>query len=451
MVTDVENKVITAKKASIVLASVDTEVKDRALLAMAEALDKNRKEVLKANAKDLEKAEELKKGGKLSQALVDRLKVSDSKIDGMIAGIRDVIKLEDPVGQTLSALELDKGLDLYQVSCPIGLIGAIFESRPDVVPQIMSLCLKSGNATIFKGGSEAKESNRAIFSVLVEAIESVEGMPKGAFQLMETREEVMDILRLDAYIDLLIPRGSNEFVKFIQGNTKIPVLGHTSGICHIYVDEFADLKTAYDVCFDAKVQYPAVCNAIETLLINLKTAGAFLPEMAERYLKAGVELRCDEASYALLEEKGIGPLAKATPEDWSLEYNDLIISIKIVDSIQEAIDHINTYGSHHTDGIITEDGARRKQFIGLVDSSSVMVNASTRFADGYRYGKGAEVGISTNKIHARGPVGMEGLLIYKYILMGKGHVVANYAGPNAKPYTHRKLDLKFKDLNQKSY
>lgn len=447
MAEDIEKKVIMAKKASIELASMSTEIKNRALESMANALDRERKAIIEANAKDREYAEELKKSGKLTQALVDRLKVNDSKIDGMIAGIWDVIKLEDPVGETLSSLELDEGLNLYQVSCPIGLIGVIFESRPDVVPQVMSLCLKSGNATIFKGGSEARESNRTIFDILVNAIESTEGMPEGAFQLMETREEVMDILRLDAYIDLLIPRGSNEFVKFIQDNTKIPVLGHTSGICHYYVDEFADLETAWKVCFDAKVQYPAVCNAIETLLVNRNIVEAFLPKMAEMYLEAGVELRCDEDSYTLLAAKGMSPLAKATEEDWSLEYNDLILSVKIVDSIKEAIGHINTYGSHHSDGIITTSDERRRQFIGLVDSSSVMVNASTRFADGYRYGKGAEVGISTNKIHSRGPTGMEGLLIYKYILMGKGHIVADYAGEDAKPFTHRKLDLKFKDVS----
>ncbi|KKH92577.1 gamma-glutamyl phosphate reductase [Methanosarcina sp. 1.H.T.1A.1] len=447
MAKDIETKVIKAKKASIELSDVSEEVKNRALEAMAEALDRERKSILEANLKDLEYAAGLKTAGKLTQALVDRLKVTDSKVDGMIAGIRDVIRLKDPVGDTLSTLELDNDLVLYQVSCPIGLIGVIFESRPDVVPQVMSLCLKSGNATIFKGGSEARESNRTIFEILVKAIESTEGMPKGAFQLMETREEIMSLLSLDAYVDLLIPRGSNEFVKFIQDNTKIPVLGHTSGICHIYVDEFADLDTAWKVCFDAKVQYPAVCNAIETLLINRGIAEAFLLKMAEMYIEAGVQLRCDEDSYSLLAEKGLSPLSRATEEDWSLEYNDLILSIKLVDTIKEAIGHINTFGSHHTDGIITENASRRKEFIGLVDSSSVMVNASTRFADGYRYGKGAEVGISTNKIHSRGPVGMEGLLIYKYILMGKGQVVADYAGENAKPYTHRKLDLKFKDVN----
>jgi len=447
MAKDIINKVVIAKKASIELANLSERIKNIALESMAEAIDKERQAILDANSKDLEYATELKNKGKLTQALVDRLKVNNSKIDEMIAGIRDVIKLKDPVGDTISTLELDRDLILYQVSCPIGLIGVIFESRPDVVPQVMSLCLKSGNATIFKGGSEAGESNRTIFKILLNAIESTSGMPEGAFQLMETREEVMNLLNLDTYIDLLIPRGSNEFVKFIQNNTKIPVLGHTSGICHIYVDEYANLETAFKVCFDAKLQYPAACNAIETLLVNRRIADAFLLKMAEIYLEAGVELRCDNESYTLLASRGLSSLEKATEEDWSLEYNDLMLSIKLVGSIKEAIDHINKFGSHHTDGIITENASSRKEFIGLVDSSSVMVNASTRFADGYRYGKGAEVGISTNKIHSRGPVGMEGLLIYKYILLGKGHIVANYAGNNAQPYTHQKLDIKFRDVN----
>ncbi|WP_440952558.1 glutamate-5-semialdehyde dehydrogenase [Methanococcoides sp. FTZ1] len=446
MATEIEKKVMEAKMASITLASVDTRTKDRALEAMANALDENRDRILEANKADLEEAEKMMAEGKLSQALVDRLKVNNSKIDGMISGIRDVIKLEDPSGKTLKTLELDTGLDLYQVSCPIGLIGVIFESRPDVVPQIMSLCLKSGNATIFKGGSEALNSNRTIFDILVTAMENTEGLPKGAFQLMETREEVMDLLAQDDYIDLLIPRGSNEFVKFIQDNTKISVLGHADGICHVYVDNKANLHKAYDVCFDSKVQYPAVCNAMETLLINREIAEDFMPEMIKRYEEAGVELRFDEDSYAIAEKLGLKNIKKATDEDWKTEYNELILSVKVVDSIEEAIDHINSYGSHHTDAIITEDEAKRKQFIELVDSSSVMVNASTRFADGFRYGKGAEVGISTNKIHARGPVGMEGLVIYKYVLLGNGDKVADYAGDDPKPFTHRLLDKDLSDV-----
>lgn len=446
MSTPLLTKVALAKSASIPLASVPGTVKDRALAAMAQALDSNREKLISANKKDLAAAEKLVEAGKLPKALIKRLKVDDVKIDEMIAGIKDVIKFEDPVGKTLSALELDSGLELFQVSCPIGLIGVIFESRPDVVPQIMSLCLKSGNATIFKGGSEAAHSNRTIFDVLVNAIEGTEGMPAGAFALMETREEVNEMLRLDDYINLIIPRGSNEFVKYIQDNTRIPVLGHSAGICHVYVDCEADIEKALDVCYDAKVQYPAVCNAMETLLVHRDIAEKFLPEMGKRYNEAGVELRCDGRSFTLLKNMGfLKALIHATEEDWRTEYNDLILSIKIVNSPDEAIDHINKYGSHHTDAIVTEAKSNARRFIDLVDSSSVMWNASTRFADGFRYGKGAEVGISTNKIHARGPVGMEGLLIYKYVLMGKGHKVADYVGKNARKYTHKKLNASLAD------
>ncbi len=446
MPTDILTKVKLAKSASIPLASVPGAIKNKALESMAFALDSSREQIISANKKDIVAAEKLVEAGKLSKPLVKRLKVDDTKIDEMIMGINDVIKFDDPVGKTLSALELDRGLELYQVSCPIGLIGVIFESRPDVVPQIMSLCLKSGNATIFKGGSEVANSNRTIFNVLVNAIESTEGMPQGAFELMETREEVNKMLKLDEYINLIIPRGSNEFVKYIQDNTRIPVLGHSAGICHVYVDSKADFKKAMDVCYDAKVQYPAVCNAMETLLVHKDIAEKFLPEMGKRYNEAGVELRCDDPSFELL--KGMGflkAIIHATEGDWKTEYNDLILSIKIVDSLEEGIDHINKYGSHHTDAIVTEDRTNASKFIDLVDSSSVMWNASTRFSDGFRYGKGAEVGISTNKIHARGPVGMEGLLIYKYVLLGNGNKVADYVGKNARKYTHQKLNISLAD------
>ncbi|MDD5473209.1 MAG: glutamate-5-semialdehyde dehydrogenase [Candidatus Methanoperedens sp.] len=446
MSTPLLTKVTLAKSASITLASVPGSVKDRVLAAMAQALDSNRKTIISANKKDIAAAEKLVEAGKLSKSLAKRLKVDDTKIDEMIAGIKDVIKFEDPVGKTLSALELDSGLELFQVSCPIGLIGVIFESRPDVVPQIMALCLKSGNATIFKGGSEAAHSNRAIFDVLVNAIESTKGMPRDAFALMETREEVNEMLKLDEHINLIIPRGSNEFVKYIQDNTRIPVLGHSAGICHVYVDSKADQTKALDVCYDAKVQYPAVCNAMETMLVHKDIAGEFLPDIGKKYNEAGVELRCDERSFELLANMGfLKAVIHATEDDWRTEYNDLILSIKIVDSLDEGIDHINKYGSHHTDAIVTEDKRNAAKFIDLVDSSSVMWNASTRFADGFRYGKGAEVGISTNKIHARGPVGMEGLLIYKYVLMGKGHKVADYVGKNARKYTHKKLNASLAD------
>ncbi|MFA6804389.1 MAG: glutamate-5-semialdehyde dehydrogenase [Candidatus Methanomethylophilaceae archaeon] len=437
--TDIIEQIKAAKRAAIVLSAEDTSSKDDALLAMANALDKNRARILEANAKDMQAAEELKVQGKMSDALVKRLKVTDEKISGMIDGIEDVVELADPVGETMATLELDSDLVLYQMRCPIGLIGVIFESRPDVVPQIMSLCLKSGNAVAFKGGSEALNTIKALFDILTDAIEEA-GISKEAFVLMETRDDISSILSLDKYIDLLIPRGSNEFVRYIQNNTKIPVLGHAAGICHIYVDSDADIDLALDVTLDSKIQYPAVCNAVETLLVNRSVAEDFLPEMAEDFAEAGVEMRADPDVKEILSDFSTVP---AKESDWDSEYNDLIISIKMVDSVDEAIDFINTHGSHHTDAIITEDKVKQLQFTKLVDSADVFINASTRFADGYRFGKGAEVGISTNKIHARGPVGMEGLMIYKYVLVGKGQMVKDYVGNDAKKFTHTPMNRKF--------
>ena len=430
----VGSEVTRAKTAALKLASLETSVKDAALKAMAEALDKNRKTILSANAKDMSAAEEAEKKGELTYSLVKRLQVTDSKIDGMIDGINDVISLKDPVGETMSTLEMDKDLTLYQIRCPIGVIGVIFESRPDVVPQIMSLCLKSGNAVIFKGGMEAANSNEALFNILSEAAYSV-GVPKGSFVLLRTREDVNTILGMDEYIDLLIPRGSNQFVKYIQSNTRIPVLGHAAGICHVYIDEYADIDKALKVSLDSKIQYPAVCNAVETLLVNSKVAEEFLPEMDSLLHENGVEIRADERCVSVMEHA-----VRADDEDWDTEYNDLIVSVKMVDSVKEAIDFINKHGSHHTDVIITENKANMLAFSKSVDSADVMINASTRFADGYRFGKGAEVGISTNKIHSRGPVGMEGLMIYKYVLVGDGQVVKDYVGPGCKKFTHKSMD-----------
>lgn len=426
--------VVRAKSAAIELAALETSVKDAALKAMADALNSNREKVLSANAKDMSSAEESERKGELSHSLVKRLQVTDAKIDGMIDGIMDVISLKDPVGETISTLEMDDDLMLYQVRCPIGVIGVIFESRPDVVPQIMSLCLKSGNAVIFKGGMEAANSNEAMFDILSEAAYSA-GVPRGSFVLLRTREDVNAILSMDEYIDLLIPRGSNQFVRYIQSNTRIPVLGHAAGICHVYVDEYADIDKALKVALDSKIQYPAVCNAVETLLVNSKIAMEFLPEMDRLLSENGVEIRADERCVSAMEHA-----VRADEKDWDTEYNDLIISVKMVDSVKEAINFINTHGSHHTDAIITEDTKSMMVFSKLVDSADVMINVSTRFADGYRFGKGAEVGISTNKIHSRGPVGMEGLMIYKYILVGNGQVVKDYVGRDARRYKHVPVD-----------
>jgi gamma-glutamyl phosphate reductase len=435
----IREQVSNAKKASAELAVLSTEVKDKALEAMAAALDVDRKAILDANAEDLRNADALSKEGKITQVLIDRLKVTDVKINGMIAGIRDVVKLKDPVGRTLASMDLDDDLELYQISCPIGVLGVIFESRPDVVPQIMSLCLKSGNAVIFKGGREAAASNRSLFSILREAAVSA-GVPKDVFVLMESRDDVNAILEMDEYIDLLIPRGSNEFVRFIQDNTRIPVLGHAAGICHVYVDKSADMKKALNVVLDSKIQYPAVCNAVETLIVHSDISERFLPKMSELFVKNGVEIRADERSAKIIGRD----VKKAKAEDWDEEYNDLIISIKTVDSVSEAVAFINEHGSGHTDTIISEDRDATLKFVSMVDSAGVFVNASTRFDDGYRFGKGAEVGISTNKIHARGPVGMEGLMIYKYILIGNGHVVKDYAGSDPKGYKHKATKKKFK-------
>ena len=427
-----------AKEASIILASASTKLKNRALEKMASVVEKNKDLILKENKKDLDNGKKLVKEGKLTEALLYRLKLDENKIKEIVNGIKGVIKLDDPVGKTLSAIELDKHLELYKVTVPIGVIGAIFESRPDVVPQISSLCLKSGNAVILKGGSEALNSNRILAKILSQAAESIEGIPKGIIQLIETREEVKEMLKMEDYIDLLVPRGSNNFVKFIKDNTRIPVLGHSDGICHVYVDKDADLKKALQICFDAKCQYPAVCNAMETLLVNEEIAKEFLPQICKKYKEANVELRGDE------ESRKIVGMKSATEEDWKTEYNDLILSIKIVKDVKEAISHINKYGSHHTDSIITENNKTALKFISMVDSACVFRNCSTRFSDGFRFGKGAEVGISTNKTHARGPVGLDGLVIYKYILLGNDQVVASYTGKNAKPFLHKKINKEFK-------
>ncbi|MEA2074164.1 MAG: glutamate-5-semialdehyde dehydrogenase [Euryarchaeota archaeon] len=439
--TGIVEKAKSAREASLKLANASTAEKDKALLRIADSIDKNRKQILAANKKDIELASSLVKEGKMSKALLDRLKLDDSKIDEIIMSVRDVAKLEDPVGKTLSAIELDTDLELFQVSCPIGVIGAIFESRPDVLVQISSLCLKTGNAVLLKGGSEARNSNEALFEVVAKASSEGGGIPEGWIQLLETREDVNAMLKLNDYIDLIVPRGSDQFVRYIQDNSSIMVLGHSEGICHVYVDRDADVAMARDICYDAKVQYPAVCNAAETVLVDSAIARDFLPRMVEWYLKAGVEVRACPRTMELLEGKS--EITPASEEDWHTEYNDLIIAIKVVDGVDEAIAHINQYGSGHTDAIVTDNKETALKFMQFVDSSSVMHNASTRFSDGFRYGKGAEVGISTYKVHARGPVGLEGLIIYKYLLIGKGHTVAPYVGTDAKEFTHKKLPKSF--------
>ncbi|HUW43102.1 MAG TPA: glutamate-5-semialdehyde dehydrogenase [Thermoplasmata archaeon] len=418
-----------SREASYRLQSIASETKDKALATIAERLKKRRKEIAAANRQDMARSE----NAGLASPLLKRLRYDERKLADSIRSIEALIDLEDPIGEVLGRVELDKGLILEKVASPIGVIAVIFESRPDALVQISTLCIKSGNAVILKGGSEAELTNRILARTISEAAVSVDKSFKDAVQLLSTREEVRELLALDDLVDLVIPRGSNELVRSIQEGTRIPVLGHAAGICHTYVHSDADVRMAVEVCHDAKCQYPAVCNAMETLLVHKDIAAEFLPRMAQKYRKAEVELRGDARTLKHIRAK------KATTKDWSTEYNDLVLSIRIVDSLDDAIAHINRYGSHHTDAIITRSEADAGKFMRRVDSASVLWNCSTRFADGYRYGLGAEVGISTNKTHARGPVGLEGLVIYKYRLKGKGHVVADYTGRNAKRFTHRRL------------
>ena len=417
-----------ARQASIPLAAATADQKNRALSAIRAALLGHAEAIIEANRQDLARAEK----ENLSKPLLKRLRFDQDKINEACAGLDSLIALDDPVGKTLTATELDKGLELYKVTCPIGVIGVIFESRPDALVQISSLCLKSGNAVLLKGGSEAAHTNRILAETISQAAVST-GIPDGWLGLLETRTDVAGMLKLDQYIDLIIPRGSNEFVRHIMDNTRIPVMGHADGICHVYVDAAAELDMALSVAADSKCQYVAVCNAAETLLVHQNIAQKFLPKFKAAMDAKKTELRGCKKTQAIID------VAPATEEDWKTEYLDAILSIRMVDSLDAAIEHINTYGSKHTDAIITADRQAAMRFMDRVDSADVFWNASTRFADGFRFGLGAEVGISTSKLHARGPVGMEGLLIYKWRLLGQGHIVADYAG-NGKTFTHKKLN-----------
>lgn len=404
-----------AKEASLKIADLSTELKNTALLKIADEIELNKDEIFEANKTDLEAAKSLVESGELTKSTFNRLKLDENKMRDMIQGIRDIAKLEDPVNKKLLVRELDSDLTLYKVSCPIGVLGIIFEARPDVIAQISSLAIKSANAVILKGGKESINTNKKILSVINSALEKIEEFPKNVIQQVFTRDDVAEMLKCDKYINLIIPRGGNKLVKFIKENTKIPVLGHADGICHIFVDETADIDMAIKVVTDAKTQYPSACNAVETLLIH------------EKFPKIDNLLAALQLSEIQLIDK---------PESWSHEYGDKILSFKTVKNVDEAIEHINTYGSGHTDSIITKDIENAEKFMNKVDSAGVYFNASTRFADGFRYGFGAEVGISTNKTHARGPVGLEGLTIYKYKLIGNGNIVKDYVD-GTKHFSHK--------------
>lgn len=429
---DIQTIAAQAKTAAIQMAALGTEVKNRALADIANALETRRAEIVAANRTDMERS----KKEHLAAPLLKRLKFDDAKIAEACEGLRSMIQLPDPVGRTLDALELDEGLDLFRVSCPIGVIGVIFESRPDALIQISCLCLKSGNAVLLKGGREAMETNR-ILADIIRPAGIAAGIPDGWLGLLETRADVADMLHLDQSIDLIIPRGSNAFVKHIMDNTTIPVMGHADGICHVYIDRGADLDMAERIVVDSKTQYVAVCNAAETLLVHRDVAQDFLPRVKTALEAKGVAIRGCRQTMQIID------VTSAVEEDWHTEYLDYILSIRVVDSLTAAVTHINTYGSGHTDVMVSGDRARGLHFMNTVDSADVFLNCSSRFCDGFRFGLGAEVGISTNKTHARGPVGLEGLVIYQWRMIGQGQIVADYVGPSARRFTHRKIDKSF--------
>jgi glutamate-5-semialdehyde dehydrogenase len=419
-----------AYEASIPLALASDAQRSAALLATAEALQAHREAIFEANRQDMDRG--MAEG--LAHPLMKRLRFNEQKLATVCDGLRKLAAMPDPLGKTLYACELDDGLQLFRQTCPIGVIAVIFESRPDALVQISGLCLKSGNAVLLKGGSEAQLTNRALFEAIYAATVSM-GIPENWAGLMETRQDVAEMLRQDETISLVIPRGSNEFVRHIMDNTRIPVMGHANGICHVYVDRYADTAMAVKVALDSKTQYVAVCNAAETLLVHRDIVEEFLPEMKQAFASAGVQIRGCERTRKIIEA------VEATDEDWDTEYLDYIISVKVVDSLTEAILHINRHGSHHTDAIVTNDSEAAEKFMSMVDSAGVFWNCSTRFADGYVYGLGAEVGISTGKLHARGPVGLDGLVTYKYKLQGKGHILADYAD-GGHTFKHRDIMLK---------
>ncbi len=425
---DLHEVSLQARKAFYELSVSSPEVRNAALLSAAGMLERRAPEIFAANEQDLKDAE----AEALAAPLLHRLRFGPEKLHQVILGLQALAALPDPIGATTLSTRITEGLDLYRVTCPIGVIGVIFESRPDALVQIASLAIKSGNAVLLKGGREALRTNRELTAALRSALQEA-SLPADCAQLLETREDVASMLKEDRLIDLIIPRGSNAFVRYIMDNSRIPVLGHADGLCHLYIDRAADPETALAVAVDSKVQNVSVCNAIETLLIHRDIAPSMLPRLAEALRAAGVALRGDE------ETRSIISCDPASEEDWSTEYLDYILSIRVVSSLEQAVEHINHYGSHHTDGIITEDDEAARIFLSRVDSAGVYRNVSTRFADGFVYGFGAEVGIATGKIHARGPMGLEGLTTYKYKLLGSGQTMAEMKS-GKRQYLHQPLN-----------
>ena len=417
------------------LARLPAAQRNQILLAAADLLEKREPDVLKANREDCLALENEIDQSRGSTSLLNRLRTTPAGIKNMARQIRDVAGLEDPLGRELAKTELDDGLILRKVSCALGVVAVIFESRPDVVPQVGSLAIKTGNGLVLKGGAEARQTNQVLVSIWHAALAAVSPSLKHAICSLADRAEVARILEMDRDIDLVVPRGSTELVNYVFQHSRIPVLGHGSGICHIYVDSAAELNMAREVIVDAKVQYPAACNSVEKVLVHKDVAEEFVPELVCALQSAGVEVRGCAHTAKLLPRSQIIP---AREEDWHTEYGDLKIAMKVVRDLEEAIEHINFYGSRHTDCILTQDARAAEQFMDEVDAASVFHNASTRFADGFRYGLGAEVGISNSKLHARGPVGLEGLLTYKYKLSGTGQTVSDYVEAR-RSFKHRLL------------
>ena len=403
-----------ARGAARALAKAPTDAKNRCLTEAAARLHAHRTQLLDANHQDLQRGRELD----LSTALLDRLTLSEGRLEAMAQGVEEVAKLPDPVGETVAQWRRPNGLEIGQVRIPLGVVGVIYESRPNVTADAAALCLKAGNAVVLKGGSEALATNTAIARLLADAAAAA-GLPSAAVQLIDTadREAVQILLRQSEYIDVIVPRGGESLIRAITASSRIPVIQHYAGVCHTYVDDSADLAMAERICFNAKVQRPGVCNAMENMLVHAAVAQQFLPSMLRKFHDAGVSIRGCERTRALA--PGITP---ATEADWRTEYLDLILAVKVVDSLEAAIDFVNTYGTGHSDAIVTQNYEHARRFLAEVDSAAVYVNASTRFTDGYEFGFGAEVGISTNRLHARGPMGLRELTTYKYVVYGNGQI-----------------------------
>jgi len=439
--TAIHRQVKQARDAFLVLANLENLHKNNVLHELAQALRENSAEILAENARDMAEAQKMLECGELPASACNRVLLNEEKIEQMAQNCESVAALPDPAGKIIQATRLDEGLDLYRVSCPIGVILVIFESRPDVVIQISALALKSGNAVILKGGKEAQNSNRVLAKLIRNTLAKNDTVPENAVSLVESRDEVSQLVKMSSELDLIIPRGSNELVRNIQKNAQVPVLGHADGLCHVYLDQAADEKKSIEVALDAKLDYPAVCNAAETLLVHQKYPVEWLVEILRKMQEAGVELRVCQQTQKRLEKFTELKLKTAVKEDWTTEYIDLIISVKSVKSSEEAVRHINHFGSRHTDTIVTENSELAEWFMNTVDAAGVFWNASTRFADGFRYGFGAEVGVSTGKTHSRGPVGLEGLVIYKYKLYGNGQGVGQY-GQGKREFLHEEIQYK---------